>query len=95
MKVLFDFLQVVSEDSRISAAHIAVYVALLKLWKDKDFMIPLFFFRHELVATCKISSTSTFHRVIRELQEYGYIKYQPSFSNRLGSRVEFVMMKRG
>lgn len=89
MEILYDFLCKVSEDARISAAHISLYVALWKLWMEKGFEHPLSFFRSDVIAVGKISGTNTYYRIIRQLHEYGYIKYVPSYNHFLGSLVWF------
>jgi len=35
----------------------------------------------------KISGVATYHKTIRELHEYGYIKYQPSYNRFSRSRI--------
>jgi hypothetical protein len=84
-------LKAVEEDPRISTAHISVYLALWKRWVDKGYEQPLSFFRVELVAVCKIASFNTYYKIIRELHEYGYIRYIPSYNHFLGSLVYFTV----
>ncbi|WP_454803175.1 hypothetical protein [Mucilaginibacter phyllosphaerae] len=43
--------------------------------------------RRELMAFSKIASIATYHKCIRELDAFGYIRYQPSYHPKLGSRV--------
>lgn len=89
MDILHSFLSAIEDDSRITTAHISVYVSLWKKWKDSGAVGPLSFFRSEVEALCKISSYNTFHRAIRQLHEYGYIQYVPSYNHFLGSLVYF------
>lgn len=89
MEPLYSFLAAVEQDPRITTAHISVYVSLWKKWKDNGSQGPLSFFRSDLANLCKISSYNTFHRAIRQLNEYGYIKYVPSYNHFLGSLVYF------
>lgn len=90
MEPLHSFLSAVEDDPRITTAHISVYVSLWKKWKDSGAAGPLSFFRTELAGLCKISSYNTFHKAIRQLHEYGYIKYVPSYNHFLGSLVYFI-----
>jgi hypothetical protein len=39
------------------------------------------------MAFSKIASIATYHKCIRELDEYGYIHYQPSFHPAKGSLI--------
>ena len=91
MDPLERFLDSVADDPRITTAHISVYLALWKKWKDGGCMEPLTFFRREVADVCKVSSANTYHRVIRELDSYGYISYYPSFNHNLGSEVYFAV----
>lgn len=86
------FLTAIKEDSRICSTHISLYTALVYVWKMNNFKTPVYFFRNDLIPFCKISGTATFHRRIKELEGYGYIKYVPSFNHSVGSRVEFLGM---
>jgi hypothetical protein len=90
MERLHCFLSSAEDDPRITTAHISVYVSLWKKWKDSGSDGPLSFFRTELAAMCKISSCNTFHKVIRQLHEYGYITYVPSYNHFSGSQVYFI-----
>ena len=87
------FMKAIKDDPRISAYHISLYAALVIQWEQKRFEDPLQVFSHEVMPLCKISGTATYHRTIRELHEFGYIKYVPSYNHFLGSLVEFVGLK--
>jgi hypothetical protein len=43
--------------------------------------------RRELMAFSKIASVATYHKCIRELDAFGYIRYYPSYHPKLGSQV--------
>ena len=86
---LYIFLSAIGDDPRISCAHISVYMALWKKWKDNRCQQPLSFFRSDLAPLCKLSSYNSYHKTIRQLHEYGYIKYVPSYNHFLGSLVYF------
>lgn len=88
--MLQGFLKGIEEDVRITTAHISVYMALWKKWGEQDYKQPVSFFRTELIPVCKISSLNTYHKIIRQLHEYGYIKYVPSYNHFLGSLVYFT-----
>lgn len=93
MKALFYFLTLIETDTRITMAHVSVYMSLWKRWQDKAAVVPLSFFRGEFVNSCKVSSCTTFHRVIKELHAYGYIIYKPSYNRFKGCEVWFVHEK--
>jgi hypothetical protein len=89
LKPLSDFFKAIEKDCRIGTTHIAIYVALLQYRVDKGFINPIQVFRHEVTPIAKVSSAYTYHKCIRELSEYGYIKYEPSFKKTQGSRIYF------
>lgn len=93
MDPIYYFLTASETDPRITTAHISLYVSLWKKWKDSGSEGPLSFFRQELANLCKISSYNTFHKVIRQLHEYGYINYIPSYNHFLGSLVYFIQVE--
>ena len=87
MQQLFHFLKAASEDPRIGPVHISLYAALLGLWEQKSKENPFSVFSWEVMPFCKISGVATYHRSIRELHQYGYIKYVPSYNHFLGSSI--------
>ncbi len=88
------FMQRIIDDARINTSHISLYVSLVYYWKENDIERPVSVYSHEVMPLCKISGSATYHRCIRELNDYGYIRYVPSFNHFLGSLVYFVMIER-
>ncbi len=89
LKPLSDFFSAIENDCRISITHIGIYAALLQYWSDHHFENPVHVFSYDIMRIAKISASTTFHKAIRELSEYGYIKYEPSFKRNRGSKVYF------
>lgn len=87
---LSDFFEAVRSDGRISTTHISIYAALLQYRKQQGFINPIQVFSREIMDIAKISSSITYHRCVRALSDYGYIKYEPSYNRKKGSRVYFV-----
>ena len=68
----------VREDHRIGPLHISLFVALVVeagLLIDYSFVVR----RHALMRFAKIQSRVTYNRCMRELHDYGYIVYRPSY----------------
>jgi hypothetical protein len=86
------FIEVVKDDARINAYHISLYAALILHWSQRGFENPMQVFSREVMPFCKISGTATYHRSIRDLCDFGYIKYVPSFNHFLGSLVYLVAL---
>lgn len=89
LKPLSDFFSAIATDPRISITHIGIYAALLQYWSEHHFENPVHVFSYDIMRIAKISASTTFHKAIRELNEYGYIKYEPSFKRTKGSKVYF------
>ena len=87
LEVLCRFLSAIEEDPRIGTAHIALYLRIWKLWMDCDCAEPLVIFGHALIGVCKISSYSTYHKTLKDLCLFGYLRYEPSFNRFAGSRI--------
>ena len=87
---LSDFFEAIGTDARISITHIGIYAALLQYRVQNDFANPIQAFSHEILTIAKLSSAITYHKCVRELSEYGYIRYEPSFNKNKGSKIYFV-----
>ena len=89
LKPLSDFFIAIERDPRISITHIGIYAALLQYWKEHQYANPIQVFSYEIMHIAKISASATYHKSIRDLSEYGYIKYEPSFKRNQGSKIYF------
>lgn len=89
LKPLSDFFLAIEKDFRISSTHIAIYAALLQCRKGKGFINPIQVFSREVIPIAKISYPYTYHKCVRQLSDYGYIKYEPSFRKTKGSKIYF------
>ncbi len=87
LQPLSDFFSAIENDYRIGVTHIGIYAALLQYWKEHQYANPVQVFSSEIMYKAKISAKSTYHKGIRDLSDYGYIKYVPSFKRNQGSKV--------
>ncbi len=90
LKPLSDFFLAIENDCRISITHIGVYVALLQYWQEHEYQNPIQVFSYEIMRIAKISASATYHKSIKDLSDFGYIKYEPSFKRNQGSKVYFI-----
>jgi hypothetical protein len=67
-------------DSRISTTHISLYMALVFLCINGDSLNEVAFTSHEIMPLAKIDSRATYHKCLRDLVEFGYIGYLPSYN---------------
>ncbi|WP_143014194.1 hypothetical protein [Mucilaginibacter pineti] len=85
MAALAVFFNKASKDARIGIAHIGLFVTLLQLLSEQDSEGPLVTYSGTVMQVAKISSSATYHKLMRELDAYGYIKYNPSYYKGRGS----------
>ncbi|GAA4429898.1 hypothetical protein GCM10023188_15880 [Pontibacter saemangeumensis] len=84
---MHNFFAAILYDPRIGVSHIALYMALYRCWIKEGGTGPVSAFSHEIMPIAKIAGSATYHRVLRELDEYGYLKYEPSFNRMRRSRM--------
>lgn len=89
VKPLKDFFSAIEKDGRISVTHIGIYAVLFRLYIERGCESPMELFSREVMPLAKISSITTFQKCIKELHEYGYLRYEQSFKRNKGSRVFF------
>ena len=90
VKELADYgrlLKRMSGDERLMATHVSLFTALFIHWQRNGFISPFPITRRELMGHSRIASVATYHKCIRQLDDYGYIRYQPCYHPRIGSLV--------
>ncbi|MFP5436441.1 MAG: hypothetical protein ACLGH8_01485 [Bacteroidia bacterium] len=89
LQPLCDFFKNIQSDGRIGVTHIGVYAALLDYRVRHNMENPVRAFSYEIMALAKIASGFTYYKCIRELSEYGYINYIPSYKKTQASSIYF------
>ena len=84
---LTGFYDKIQQDERLNQTHISLYLALFQFWNINHFQNPISISRNEMMRLSKISALGTYHKCIKELQNFGYIEYIPSFNPYKGSLV--------
>ena len=87
IKLLAGFFEKVSDDDRLNPSHISMYVSIFQFWNANHFQNPISISRNQVMRISKIASNATYHKCIRELNEFGYLRYLPSFNPYKGSLV--------
>jgi len=85
------FFAAIQKDGRISITHIGVFAALLESWLENGAQNPLYAYSHEIMKVAKISAQRTYHRCIRDLHDFGYVRYEPSFKRNVRSKVFLLL----
>ncbi len=74
---LTGFYSAIAADTRIGASHISIYMALLQQWNISGGINPVKIERALIMKVAKINARQTYNKCINQLQEYGYIIYEP------------------
>lgn len=81
-------------DPRVRPVHISLSLALCQVWIDQEFKDCYHISRKRLMQFSHIRSIATYHRTLRELQLFGYLKYTPSYHPQQGSEVMLLPVNR-
>ncbi|MBC7847738.1 MAG: transcriptional regulator [Flavobacterium sp.] len=87
IKHLTGFFDRIIPDRSLNPTHVSLYIALFQSWNVNRFINPISITRDEVMRICKISSKATYHKCMRDLNDKGYVKYEPSFNPYKGSMV--------
>ena len=79
-----------AEDKRMSSYHISLYFALFQQWNEQRFAEQFTITRGETMELSRLGSLNTYARCMKELTEWGYIRYNPSSNLHAGSRVTCI-----
>jgi hypothetical protein len=82
-------------ETRITPFHIALYLALFRRWNLNFFKNPVSVSRDELMRTSKIGSVNTYTKCLKELDRFGFIKYEPSYNPHRGSLIYLYTFSKG
>ena len=87
VKELTNFYSAIREDHRIGPTHISLYMALFQFYNLNKFKNPIQITRSSTMQVAKISGIATFHKCIKDLNDFGYIQYLPSYNPSINSQV--------
>ena len=77
-------------DNRLRPVHIALSLALCHCWISSDFQHTYRVSRSILMKTSRIRSRATYHKALKQLQVYGYVKYHPSYHPFKASEITMI-----
>jgi hypothetical protein len=84
---LICFISRVVSDNRLKPVHISLSIALCHSWISNQFHLTYHVSRRLLMKSSRIRSKATYHKVLKELQQFGYVKYSPSYHPHQASEV--------
>lgn len=86
---LADFFETVSQDPRIGANHIVVYLALVNIWQSQNCPHQIKVATYEMLQVTRIRSHDTYLKHVKELAVFGYIRYQPALNEHVKAEIQF------
>ncbi len=92
LTLLANFLSAIRNDPRIGPTHVGMYASFLYLLKQSDGVQPIIFKREQIMSISRISAPATYHSVLRDLNENGYVRYEASYS-RKGNKLFLMEIK--
>jgi hypothetical protein len=90
IKHLTGFFDRVIKDERLNPTHISLYVSLFQFWNVQRFNNPISISRNEVMQVSKICAKATYHKCMKDLHNFGYVRYEPSFNPFRGSLVHLM-----
>jgi hypothetical protein len=78
IRQLSNFYHQLDKDPRLKHLHISLYMALFQTWNYNFFAHSFIMGRTRLMQMSRIGSKTTFSKILRELDDFGYIRYKPS-----------------
>jgi len=87
IKHLSGVFEIIDSDTRLTPFHISLYMALFRCWNLNFFHNPISISRDEMMKMSKIGSVNTYVKCLKELSNWNYIRYEPSYNKHKGSLV--------
>jgi hypothetical protein len=87
LQQLTRYINRIISDDRLTPVHISLCMALCHTWVTSQFQLPFRISRRLLMRASRIRSKATYHKIIWELQLFGYLQYFPSYHPINASRV--------
>ncbi|KOS08067.1 hypothetical protein AM493_19950 [Flavobacterium akiainvivens] len=91
---LFEFWEAITKDPRITMRHIGLYAALLCVRQKMGWVNPLCLYSYQVMEAAKLMTQCSYHQYIKQLDEFGYIRYEPSFKKNQPSKIFFLQVNK-
>nr|WP_199156124.1 hypothetical protein [Pedobacter sp. ASV2] len=88
-----EFLIQITEDQRLNPWHIALITAIIKIAYLQHEETIIRVSRSKIMYHSHIRTLTTYHKYFKELQNFGYIKYIPSYHPGYRSTLEILNFK--
>lgn len=95
IKHLSHWFEIMRISEEVKPTHIAIYIALFRMWNQSRFAPVFIVNRMELMNVSKIGNKSVYSDCMKDLHRWGWIKYAPSNSKYSNSTVTMVNLTDG
>jgi hypothetical protein len=85
---IMNYLSICMDDSRLNVWHLAILAAILNLGYRQRQWQRIKVSRSKIMALSHINTLPTYHKYFKQLQDFGYFKYSPSYHPDYRSEVE-------
>ncbi|AYZ36258.1 hypothetical protein EGY07_12040 [Chryseobacterium indologenes] len=85
-----EYLDNICADSRLTVWHISLLLAIVRLAYRQNEKMVIRISRSKLMAMSHIDTAPTYHKYFKQLQDFGYIKYFPSYHPGYKSTIELL-----
>ena len=89
---LIYFVDQAKPDAKLKPSHISIYLSLILIWYLNKCKSPFAITRSQIMQMSKIHGKATYHKRVKELQQLGYISYEPTFHPLIGSYVGLPLL---
>lgn len=86
----FDFFDLIKDDPLLNVWHISLLFAIARLACKQNEKWIIRVSRSRLMALSHIKTLPSYHKYFKQLQDFGYIKYTPSYHPDCRSTVEIL-----
>ena len=80
-----------NRDERIKQGHITLYLAFFQKWNREYFKKTITVNKTSIIERAKFKSKTTYHNYLKDLYDWGYLSYFPSFHPARGSKVNLFI----
>ena len=70
--------------------HLSIYLALFCSWQQFNYQTPFNISRSKIMGMAKVRVTTTYHKCIHNMSNFGFIEYKPTYNPLAGSKVKFI-----
>jgi DNA-binding MarR family transcriptional regulator len=81
------YVSLMSRDHKIKVTHMAMIIAIIQIGGISGLSRVVKISRKKVMEASHIKSTATYHKHLKDLEKFGYVKYEPSYHPLYGSSI--------